>query len=74
VVHALAVVAWSLLPLAFVQTGSLIVTRQPRNIIGLLLMIPGLFMLAGGVADGVFGPLAEGPPLQSLTPGLWIRL
>jgi len=67
-------IAWALLPAVFVLTGALIVSRQPRNIIGLLLMIPGLVILAAEVADLAFGSMAEGPPTQGLTPGLWIRL
>ena len=67
-------IAWALLPAVFVLIGALIVSRQPGNIIGLLLMIPGLVILAAGVSDVVFGSLAEGPPAQDMTPGLWIRL
>jgi hypothetical protein len=67
-------IAWALLPAVFVLTGALIVSRQPRNIIGLLLMIPGLVILAAGVGDVVFGSLADGPPTEGITPGLWIRL
>jgi hypothetical protein len=40
----LEAVLWSLSPLAFVVPGALIFARQPRNIIGLLLVVPGLFM------------------------------
>ncbi|HEX2404225.1 MAG TPA: hypothetical protein VHM29_05940, partial [Acidimicrobiia bacterium] len=65
-------VAWALIPAVFVLTGALIVSRQPRNVIGLLLMIPGLVMLAAGVTDIALGPLVEPP--ASLSPGLWLRL
>jgi hypothetical protein len=37
-------VLWSLSPLAFVVPGALIFARQPRNTIGLLLVVPGLLM------------------------------
>ena len=67
-------VAWALLPAVFVFTGALIVSRQPRNVIGLLLMIPGLVILAAGVGDVAFGSLPDGPPTEGMTPGLWIRL
>jgi hypothetical protein len=65
-------IGWALLPIGFVLIGSLIVSRQPRNIIGLLLMVPGLLVLSAGVIDIVFGSLAQEP--ASLTPGLWLRL
>ena len=65
-------VAWALIPAVFILTGALIVSRQPRNVIGLLLMIPGLVMLAAGVIDVALGPLVEQP--ASLSPGLWLRL
>lgn len=65
-------IVWSLLPAAFVLAGALIVSRQPRNVIGLLLMIPGLILLVADVMDIAFGSLALQP--TSLTPGLWLRL
>jgi len=71
-VYIIDAVAWAMLPAIFVLTGSLIVSRQPRNIIGLLLMMPGLLILTAGVADSFFGSLAHQP--ASLTPGLWLRL
>ena len=37
-------ILWSMSPLAFVVPGALIFARQPRNIIGLLLVVPGLLM------------------------------
>ena len=67
-------IAWAMLPAVFVLTGALIVSRQPRNVIGLLLMIPGLVNLAAEVGAVAYGSLAEGPPAQGLTPGLWLRL
>ncbi len=68
------VIVWSLLPAVFVLAGALIVSRQPRNVIGLLLVIPGLVVLAANVGDIFFGSLAQGPPSQGLSVGLWVRL
>jgi hypothetical protein len=65
-------VTWALLPAVFVLTGALIVSRQPRNVIGLLLMLPGLVVLAAGVTDVALGSLVHRP--ASLSPGLWLRL
>lgn len=67
-------VAWGLLPIMLVLTGAVIVSRQPRNIIGLLLMIPGLVFLFAGVIDVAFGSLEQGVQPEELTPGLWFRL
>ncbi len=62
-------IAWALLPAVFVLTGALIVSRQPRNIIGLLLMIPGLVFLAAGVVDVAFGSLEQGVQPEAMTSG-----
>ncbi|MFN2198846.1 MAG: hypothetical protein ACK2UW_22190, partial [Anaerolineales bacterium] len=35
-------IAWSLGPVVFGLVGALIISRQPRNVIGLLLMLPAL--------------------------------
>ena len=67
-------IAWSMVPAMFVLTGAVIVSRQPRNIIGLLLMIPGLVFLAAGVIDFAFGSLETGAQPTELTAGLWLRL
>ena len=67
-------IAWALLPAVFVLTGALIVSRQPRNIIGLLLMIPGLVFLTAGVVDVAFGSLEQGVQPEAMTVGLWLRL
>ena len=70
----LDVIVWSLLPAVFVLAGALIVSRQPRNVIGLLLVIPGLVVLSASVGDIFFGSLAQGPPPEGLSVGLWLRL
>jgi hypothetical protein len=44
VYELLDAILWSLSPLAFVGPGALILTRQPRNIIAWLLVVPGLLM------------------------------
>jgi hypothetical protein len=35
-------IAWGLVPITYAFVGALIISRQPRNVIGLLLMLPGL--------------------------------
>ena len=56
-------IAWALIPAVFVLTGALIVSRQPRNVIGLLLMIPGLVILAAGWPTSLWVHRG-GPPTQ----------
>jgi len=70
----LGAIAWALLPATLVLSGALIVSRQPHNIIGLLLMIPGLVFLAAGVVDVAFGSLEQGVQPEGMTAGLWLRL
>ena len=70
----LGAIAWALLPATLVLSGALIVSRQPHNIIGLLLMIPGLVFLAAGVIDVSFGSLEQGVQPEAMTVGLWLRL
>ncbi len=67
-------IAWALLPAVFVLSGALIVSRQPRNVIGLLLMTPGLVFLAAGVIDVASGSLEQGVQPEAMTLGLWLRL
>jgi hypothetical protein len=53
--EALAFAGWALLPLPFVVVGALIVTRQPRNVIGWLLFLPPFTLaidLLAGIALG----------------------
>src|SRR5215212_147909 len=57
--------------LAFVLCGALIVSRQPRNIVGWLLMIPGLVLPASTL---VTNWLASIPPPQQVSPLLWLLL
>ncbi len=55
--------------LAFVVSGALIVSRQPRNIVGWLLMIPGLALPASTLATNWLGSM---PPPQQVTPATWL--
>jgi hypothetical protein len=57
--------------LAFVLCGALIVSRQPRNIVGWLLMIPGLALPASTLATSWLGSM---PPPQDVTPLWWLVL
>ena len=56
---------------AFVLCGALIVSRQPRNIVGWLLMIPGLSLPASTLAANWLGAMR--PPDQ-VGPALWVLL
>ena len=55
--------------LAFIVSGALIVSRQPRNIVGWLLMIPGLALPASTLATNWLGSM---PPPQQVTPAMWL--
>ena len=57
--------------LAFIVSGALIVSRQPRNIVGWLLMMPGLALPASMLATNWLGSM---PPPQQVTPMLWLAL
>jgi hypothetical protein len=57
--------------LAFILCGALIVSRQPRNLVGWLLMIPGLVVPAGFLATEWLGAT---PPPRQVTPALWLVL
>ena len=55
--------------LAFIVCGALIVSRQPRNIVGWLLMIPGLALPASTLATNWLGSM---PPPQQVTAPMWL--
>lgn len=57
-----------LIPIAFAFVGALIISRQPRNVIGLLLMLPGLSLFV--LVDAYLRPFVLGlsPIPQSPTP------
>jgi hypothetical protein len=57
---------------AFVLSGALIVTRQPRNIIGWLLFLPGVVLSTSELASGWLQRLD--PPPTEATPVLWLAL
>ena len=65
---ALGEILSSFVPLTFAFVGALIISRQPRNWIGLLMMLPGLslFMLV----DAFLRPYLNGylPPPESPSP------
>lgn len=56
------------MPLAFAFVGALIISRQPRNWIGLLMMLPGLSLFL--LVDAFLRPYLSGllPPPESPTP------
>jgi hypothetical protein len=54
-----------LVPLAFAFVGALIISKQPRNSIGLLMMLPGLSFFI--LVDAILRPYVSGPP-ESPTP------
>jgi hypothetical protein len=56
--------------LAFIVSGALIVSRQPRNIVGWLLMIPGLALPASTLATNWLGSM---PPPRVTAP-MWLVL
>ena len=45
-------------PLAFAFVGALIISRQPRNVIGLLMMLPGISLFV--VVDAYLRPFIHG--------------
>jgi hypothetical protein len=47
--------AWNLLPLSFAATAAVIVSRQPRNLVGWLLMVPAL----AAPGDTIFAPVLD---------------
>lgn len=55
-------------PLTFAYVGALIISRQPRNWIGLLMLLPGLSLFI--VVDAFLRPYLNGflPPPESSTP------
>jgi len=58
--------------LAFVVSGAVIVSRQPRNVIGCLLMVPGLTFPLSALATQWLVSLH--PPPTTVGPGLWLLL
>jgi hypothetical protein len=58
--------------LAFVMSGAVIVSRQPGNVIGWLLMIPGLSVPLSEMGSRWLAGLD--PPPAAVGPGLWLVL
>ncbi len=57
--------------LAFIVSGALIVSRQPGNVVGWLLMIPGLALPASTLATNWLGSMQ---PPQQVTAPMWMVL
>jgi hypothetical protein len=57
---------------AFVVSGAVIVSRQPGNVIGWLLMLPGIALTLNQLATIWLAGLE--PPPTEVTPGLWLLL
>lgn len=55
-------VAWGLVPVAFAITATLIISRQPRNPLGWLLLVPAVGNLLGFLVAGYFESLTTPPP------------
>ena len=68
----LEAISFSLTLLAFLLSGAAIVLRQPRNVIGWLLMIPGL-TIAGSELLAIWLRSMDPAPEQ-VTFGLWLAL
>lgn len=61
-----------LVPVAFAFVGALIVSRQPHNVIGLLMMIPGLALTF--VTDAYLQPFINGQILPPTSPSILFLL
>jgi hypothetical protein len=70
--NVLAMTSYAVAMVAFVLSGALIVSRQPRNVIGWLLMIPGLTLPISELATQWL--IAMDPPPQSADLRLWLAL
>ena len=65
-------ISWSLVLVTFTVAGALIVSRQPRNIIGWLLMIPGVTSPLVNLTNGWLEGLQ--PPPETVTLLVWLAL
>jgi hypothetical protein len=65
-------ISFSLVLVIFTVAGALIVSRQPRNIIGWLLMIPGVTSVLVDLATGWLQGLQ--PPPETVTLLVWLTL
>jgi hypothetical protein len=59
-------VLWGLLPVVFACLAGLVLSRQPRNLIGWLLMLPAVALAGGGASGTYFGSFASAPSHPSL--------
>jgi hypothetical protein len=66
--YSLGEISFLLVPLAFAFVGALIISRQPRNVIGLLMMLPGISLSV--LVDAYLRPFISGvsPVPQSPSP------
>jgi len=67
--YAVAGVVWTLMPVAFVLTGAVILSRQPGNVIGLLLVVPVVSFV---LVDVIF-QIPQTAPAE-LSAALWLQL
>lgn len=56
--YSLGEISYILVPLSFAFVGALIISRQPRNVIGMLMMLPGISLTV--VVDAYLGPFING--------------
>jgi hypothetical protein len=70
-VQAVAALSMAGSLLAFIWCGALIASRQPRNIVGWLLMVAGLVLPVSTLATNWLGSME---PPQEVTPVLWVVL
>jgi len=72
--HALAEIIIAFVPISFAFVGALIISRQPRNTIGLLMMLPGLSFFL--LVDAFLRPYLTGllPPPETPTTGFLLIL
>ena len=65
-------ISWSLVLVTFTVAGALIVSRQPGNIIGWLLMIPGVTSPLVALISSWLESIQ--PPPETVTPLIWLAL
>jgi hypothetical protein len=70
--NVLTLASYAVAMVAFVLSGALIVSRQPRNVIGWLLMIPGLSLPISELATQWL--IAMDPPPETTDLWLWLAL
>lgn len=61
--HSVAAIFWALGPIVSLAVGALIVSKQSRNIIGWLLMLPGALWVVARFASTIIDPITV-PPVE----------